>query len=75
MYLSIKVLENLAEFNLLQNLHLCTHKSVCTTNFGSDGEIGAIFSLQISSQTQFARFKNVKKFSPKINVKNLINRV
>ena len=39
-----KDLENLAEFNLLQNLHLCTQKSVCATNFGPLGEIGTNFS-------------------------------
>ena len=59
-YLSIKYLDNLAEFSLLQNLHLCTQKSVCATNFGSLGEIGAIFSLQLSSRTQFAKIKNKK---------------
>ena len=72
-YLSIKDLDNLAEFNLLQNLHLCTQKSVCATNFGSPGEIGANFSLQLSSRTQF--IANNKKLSPKINVKNIKNRV
>ena len=59
-YLSIKDLDNLAEFNLLQNLHLCTQKSVCATNFGSLGEIGANFSLQLLSRTQFAKI-NYKK--------------
>ena len=66
MYLSIK--DNLAEFNLLQNLHLCTQKSVCATNFGSLGEISANFSLQLSLQTQFAKINNKK-----INVKNIKN--
>ena len=33
-YLSMKDLENLAEFNLLQNLNLCTQKSVCPTSLG-----------------------------------------
>ena len=32
--LSVKDLETLAEFNSLQNLHLCTQKSVRATNFG-----------------------------------------
>ena len=68
MYLSIKDLEILAEFHLLQILYLCTQKSVCTTNFGPFGEIGAIFSVQLSSRTQFAQIK-IKKLSPKINVK------
>ena len=59
-YLSIKDSDNLAEFNLLQNLHLCTQKFVCATNFGSLGEIGANFSLQLSSRTQFVKI-NYKK--------------
>ena len=59
-YLSIKDLENLAEFNILQNLHLCTQKSVCATNFGHLGEIGANFSLQLSSRTQFAKIDSKK---------------
>ena len=58
--MSIKDLDNLVEFNLLQNLHLCTQKSVCATNFGSLGEIGANFSLQLSSRTQFAKINNKK---------------
>ena len=37
--------------NLLQNLHLCTQKSVCARNFGPLGEIGANFSLQLTSRT------------------------
>ena len=32
-YLSIKDLEILAEFRLLQIRHLCKQKSVCATNF------------------------------------------
>ena len=59
-YLSIKDLENWAEFNLLQNLHLCTKKSVCARNFGPFGEIGANFSLQLSSQTQLAKINSKK---------------
>ena len=57
-YLSIKDLEILAEFNLLQKLHICTQKSVCATNFGPLGEIGANFSLQLSSRTQFAKINS-----------------
>ena len=68
--LSIKDLENLTEFSLLQNLQLSTHKSVCLTNFGPFGEIGVTFYLQLSSQTQFTEISN-KKLSPKINVKNI----
>ena len=39
------------------------------------GEEGPNFSLQLSLQTQFAKIKNKKKLSPKINVKNIKNRV
>ena len=53
-----KELANLAEFSLLQILHLCTQKSVCATNFGPLGEIGANFSPQLSSRTQFAKIIN-----------------
>ena len=38
------------------------------------GEVGANFSLQLSSRTQFTEINN-KKVSPKINVKNIKNRV
>ena len=59
-YLSIKDLENWAEFNLLPNLHLCTQNSVCARNFAPLGEIGANFSLQLSSRTQLATINNKK---------------
>ena len=62
--LSIKDLEKLAEFNLLQNLNLCTHISVCITRFGPFGEIGANFST-FSSGTQFAKFKYRKSYRRK----------
>ena len=50
----------MAEFNLLQDLHLYTQKFSCATNFGSLGEIGDNFSLQLSSRTQFAKIDNKK---------------
>ena len=59
-YLSIKDLEILAEFNLLQKLHLCAQTSVCATNFGPLGEFGANFSLQLSSRIQFAKINSKK---------------
>ena len=65
-YPSIKDLERLAEFNLLQNLHLCTQKSVCGMDFVHFGQIGANFSLQLSSRTQFAIIKNKKVFAENI---------
>ena len=60
LYLSIKDLENLAKFNILQNINLYTQKSACATNFGPFGEIGANFSLQLPSRTEFAKIKNKK---------------
>ena len=59
-YLSIKDFEILAEFNFLQNLHLCAQKSVCATNLGPFGEIGANFSLQLSSRTRFVKINKKK---------------
>ena len=46
-YTSIKDLEILAELCLSQIFHLCTQKSVCPTNFGPFGEIGAYFPVQL----------------------------
>ena len=46
-----KDLAILAEFRLSQILHLCTRKSVCTTNFGLIGQIGANFPVQILLRT------------------------
>ena len=40
--------------------HVLYTKSVCATNFGPLGEIGANFSLQFSSRTQFAKISNKK---------------
>ena len=62
----------LAEFNLLQNLHLCAQKSVCSTNFGPLGEIGANFSLQLSARTQFAKINNKKVIAENQCEKNKI---
>ena len=59
-YLSIKDLETLAEFRLLQILHLCTQKSVSATNFGLFGKVGANFSVLLLSRTQFAKIENKK---------------
>ena len=52
--------EILAEFNVLQNLHLCAQKSVCATNLGPFGEIGTNFSLLLSSQTRFDKVNKIK---------------
>ena len=59
-YLSIKDLEILAKFRLSQILHLWTQKSVCATNFGPFGEIGANFPVQLSSRSHFANIENRK---------------
>ena len=74
-YLSIKDLENLAEFNLLQNLHLCTQNSVCVRNFRPLGEIGAYFSLQLPSRTQLAKINNKKVIAENQCEKHKKNRV
>ena len=50
----------LAEFRLSQILHLCTQKSVCATNLGTFGEIGANFPVQLSSLSHFANIENKK---------------
>ena len=60
LYLSINDFEILAEFNVLQNLHIVAQKSVCNTNLGPFGEIGAIFSLQLSSRTRFDKVNKKK---------------
>ena len=41
----------MAEFRLSQILHLSTQKSVCATNFGLFGEIGANFPVSCESLT------------------------
>ena len=50
----------MAEFNVLQNLHLCAQKSVRVTNLGPFGEIGANVSLQLSSRTRFDKINKKK---------------
>ena len=50
----------LSEFIILPNLHLCTQKPVSATNFRPFGEICAIFSLKLSTRTQFAKIRNEK---------------
>ena len=59
-YLSINDFEILDEFKILQNLHLCAQKSVCATNLVPFGEIGAIFSLQLSLRTRFDKINKNK---------------
>ena len=60
-----KDLDILAKFRFLRILHLCTHTSVCATNFRPFGEIGANFPVQLSSRSHFANIENEK-----VNAKN-----
>ena len=68
--MSLKDLDILDEFNLLQNLHLYTQKSVCATSARPFGEVGGNSPLQLSSQTHFAKIEDKKLFR-KIKSKNL----
>ena len=69
-YLSIKDLETQDEFNILQNLHLYTQKSVCATSTRPFGEVGGMSPLQLSSEHILPKLK-IKKLLRKINSKNL----
>ena len=60
LHLSLKDLEILDEFNLLQNLHLYTQKSVCATSTRPFGEVGGNSPLQLSSRTHFAEIEDEK---------------
>ena len=55
-----KRLRNFGYIRLSQILHLCTQKSVCATNFGPFGEIGANFPVQLSLRSLFANIENKK---------------
>ena len=55
-----KRLWNFGWIQCLQNLHLCAQKSVCATNLGPFGEIGANFSIQLSSRTRFDKINKKK---------------
>ena len=60
LYLSIKDLEILDEFHLLQNLHLYKQKSVCATSTRPFGEVGGNSPLQLSLRTNFAKIEDKK---------------
>ena len=60
LHLSLKDLDILDEFNLLQNLHLYTHGSVCATSTRPFGEVGGNSPLQLSSRTHFAKIEDKK---------------
>ena len=51
-----------------QNVHLCAELTVASWMLRPFGQVGAIFSLQLSSRTQLCKLKT-KKISPKIKVK------
>ena len=57
------------EFNLLQNLHLYTQKSVCATSTRPFGEVGGNSPLQLSSRTQFAKIEDKKSYCEKLSLK------
>ena len=65
----IKRLRNLGQFNLLQNLHLCTQKSVCATSTRPFGEVGGNSPLQLSSRTHFAKVEDKKSYCEKLGLK------
>ena len=54
-------------------MHLCAELIAASMTLDPLGEVGANFSLQLSSRTQFTKINN-KKVIPKINVKNIKNR-
>ena len=57
-HMSIKDLEILDRFNVLENIHLCTQKSVRATCTRPFSEVGGKSPLQLSSQTHFAKSKD-----------------
>ena len=65
LYLSLKDLEISDEFNLLQNLHLYTQKSVSATSTRRFGEVGGNSPVQLSSRTYFAKIEDKKGIAKK----------
>ena len=65
----LKDLEIQDEFNLLQNLHLYTQKSVCATSTRPFGEFGGKTPLQLSSRTHFSKIEDKKSYCEKISLK------
>ena len=55
-------------------MYLCAKSIAAFMMLEPLGEVGANFSLQLSSRTQFTK-TIIKKLSSKINVKNIKNRV
>ena len=55
-------------------MHLCAVLTAASWIMEPSEEIGAKYSLQLSSGKQFAKISN-KKLLPKINVKNIKTRV
>ena len=68
-HLSLKDIEILDEFNLLQNLHLYTHKSVCATSTRPFGEVGGNSPLQLLSRTHFAEIEDKKSYCENLSQK------
>ena len=58
--MSIKDLKILADFRFNIANSSSTQISVCATNFRLFREISTFFSVQLSSQTQFAKIENKK---------------
>ena len=56
--MSIKYLEIKVKFSLLQNLHLCTQKSVRARSTRPFGEVGGMSPLQLSLGTHFAKIED-----------------
>ena len=57
-----------------QRVHLCAELIAASMTLDPLEEVGANFSIQLSSRTQFTKIHN-KKLSTKINVKNIKDRV
>ena len=60
LYLSLEDLEILDEFNLLQNFHLFTQKSVCARSTRPFVEVGGDVPEYFSSRTHFAKIEDKK---------------
>ena len=55
-------------------MHLCAELIAASMTLEPLGEVGAYFSLQLYREHRLLK-SIIKKFSPKINVKNIKNRV
>ena len=48
------------EFNLLQNLHLYSQRSVCATSTRPFGDVGGKSPIQLTSRAHFAKIEDKK---------------